>query len=112
MCGICGYLGINEAILYLITGIKILQNRVYDSAGICTISHDKNKFVNIKYASDDICAIKKLEEKKELHKNNTIGIAHTRWATHGAKTDINSHPHLDCKQRIAIVHKKDKQIVE
>ena len=103
MCGICGYIGINEAILYLITGIKILQNRGYDSAGICTINKN-NSFTNTKYASDDICAIEKLENNLDLHEDSKIGISHTRWATHGGKTDVNSHPHIDCKNRFSVVH--------
>ena len=103
MCGICGYIGNKEAINYLLSGIKILQNRGYDSAGICTINKN-NKFIIKKFASDKISAIEKLEKVSNIHANSNIGISHTRWATHGEKNDINSHPHTDCKNKISIVH--------
>lgn len=105
MCGIIAYLSKNKsAIDYLINGLIILQNRGYDSAGICTINQ-YNRLVNTKFASDPThSAIDKLKEYLHLHQSNSIGIAHTRWATHGAKTDNNAHPHIDSKNRIALVH--------
>lgn len=105
MCGIIAYLSENqEAIQYLINGLIILQNRGYDSSGICTLDKN-NQLITTKYASTDKeSAIKMLEKNNDIHKNHNIGIAHTRWATHGPKTDYNAHPHIDCKNRISLVH--------
>lgn len=104
-CGIMGYIGNRDASKILIEGIEILQNRGYDSCGIATIGQDNSLRVT-KFAStstDD--AIEKVKKTYEnVHKNDTIGIAHTRWATHGGKNDINAHPHCDHAGRISVVH--------
>lgn len=104
MCGIIAFLSKNrEAAQYLFNGLTILQNRGYDSAGICTINKNQ-EFINTKYASNGTNALETLRKNIDHHKNNTIGIAHTRWATHGSKTDYNAHPHIDCNNRISLVH--------
>jgi glutamine---fructose-6-phosphate transaminase (isomerizing) len=104
MCGITAYLGSESAFGYILESLSLLQNRGYDSAGICTIN-ENNNYVNHKYASTvDKTAIQLLEKYKDLHSNNTIGIGHTRWATHGAKTDTNAHPHFDSSNQICVVH--------
>ncbi len=104
MCGIIAFLSKHQdAANYLLEGLTILQNRGYDSAGICTIN-ELNQLVNTKFASTNANALEKLYNFLNYHSNNTIGIAHTRWATHGCKTDYNAHPHLDYKDRLAIVH--------
>jgi glucosamine--fructose-6-phosphate aminotransferase (isomerizing) len=113
MCGIVGYLGnsllAKECIL---SGLKLLQNRGYDSAGISIVEDFKIK--TIKYAStnnfNSIELIEKmvlntsLEKTQENEKPMVSSIGHTRWATHGRKTDINAHPHHDNKNRISLVH--------
>jgi len=104
MCGIIAFLSKNrEAAQYLFNGLTILQNRGYDSTGICTINKNQ-EFINTKYASNGTNALETLKKNIYHHKNNTIGIAHTRWATHGSKTDYNAHPHIDCNNRISLVH--------
>ena len=102
MCGIVGYLGSENCTETILSGLKLLQNRGYDSAGISYIN--KNELKTIKYAStidnDSIGMIEK--EIKDLYFQCAIG--HTRWATHGNKTDINAHPHHDNNNRISLVH--------
>lgn len=105
MCGVISIIGnTNNCIDYIINGLKILQNRGYDSAGICTIN-ENNKMIIRKYASDDTTsAIVKLETNKISFSNSKIGIGHTRWATHGEKCDKNSHPHVSSDNKFIIVH--------
>ncbi|SVB56325.1 uncharacterized protein METZ01_LOCUS209179, partial [marine metagenome] len=99
MCGIVGYYGTKDAIPILINGLKRLEYRGYDSAGIAVIGD----------ASIDF--IKKAGKVKQLETvlmdstlRGTIGIAHTRWATHGEPNDENAHPHLDHTESIALIH--------
>jgi glucosamine--fructose-6-phosphate aminotransferase (isomerizing) len=102
MCGIIGYLGNKNCIDYLLSGLQKLQNRGYDSAGISIINNN-NLYIK-KYAStDQINAIEYLTNAVDIP-NSVLGIGHTRWATHGEKTDVNAHPHCDDKQRVALVH--------
>jgi glucosamine--fructose-6-phosphate aminotransferase (isomerizing) len=104
MCGIVGYLGNENASTFVIEGLTLLQNRGYDSVGISMIPNDS--LHTIKYASTNAYnSIELLQEKiKNIHERSPIAIGHTRWATHGAKTDINAHPHHDNSDRIALVH--------
>lgn len=99
MCGIIGYIGKQRATPILIEGLKRLEYRGYDSAGISVIG--KNKIVTVK----SVGKVANLEDKIG-NKNifGSIGIAHTRWATHGKPSDRNSHPHGDCKGNIFLVH--------
>lgn len=103
MCGIIGFIGNKNCYPYLILGLKLLQNRGYDSAGISVFS--ENKVHTLKYAStNELDSIKNLEENIGKLPAATFGIAHTRWATHGRKTDENAHPHLSMDGTISVVH--------
>ena len=99
MCGIIGYIGNKEASPILIEGLKKLEYRGYDSAGVATIN---NKNILIKKDVGKISEIEKKLNWASLLGN--VGIAHTRWSTHGAVTKMNAHPHNDCKNEIALVH--------
>lgn len=99
MCGIVGYIGKNKAIDVLIDGLERLEYRGYDSAGITVI--ENNQLFTRKKAGK-VADLKKLLAGKDL--TSTIGIAHTRWATHGEPNDINAHPHSDNSGNIVIVH--------
>jgi len=99
MCGIVGYIGSKEAGPILIEGLKNLEYRGYDSAGIATISE---KGLQIK---KDIGKIEEIDGKIQLAKmDGCVGMAHCRWATHGGVTQKNAHPHTDCKNKITVVH--------
>ena len=99
MCGIVGYVGNKKAVPILIDGLKKLEYRGYDSSGISTIEDNK---INI---TKDIGRVKNLENLLEnADSTSTIGIAHTRWATHGKPSRINSHPHMDNTEKISVVH--------
>jgi len=100
MCGISAILGI-ECIDILIESLIQLQNRGYDSAGISVINN--NEFSINKYASNESNTAIELLKKNTLPKSIN-GIAHTRWATHGGKTEINSHPHRSMCNRFSLVH--------
>ena len=104
MCGIVGYLGLNPATPPIMEGLSLLQNRGYDSVGISVIQD--NALVTLKYASTTTNnSIQLLQETvARIQPTSTTGIGHTRWATHGGKTDINAHPHHDNKGRISLVH--------
>jgi glucosamine--fructose-6-phosphate aminotransferase (isomerizing) len=103
MCGIVGYLGTTkEAIDAVLDGLTILQNRGYDSVGLSTIV--ENKIQTNKHASTTTNNAIKLLRTTVKPTRSTIAIGHTRWATHGSKTDVNAHPHHDSRNRIAIVH--------
>jgi glucosamine--fructose-6-phosphate aminotransferase (isomerizing) len=101
MCGIVGYVGAKKACGILIEGLKRLEYRGYDSAGLC-VYHD-GELVLRKSAG----RISMLEERiadQPGVAGGTIGIAHTRWATHGEPSEANAHPHVDCSGRISLVH--------
>lgn len=87
MCGIVGYIGNKNCLPILIKGLKKLEYRGYDSAGIAYLNKNKVKLTK------SIGRIKELEKKINLNDNSTIGIGHTRWATHGSVDKTNSHPH-------------------
>ena len=99
MCGIVGYIGKSKAYPILINGLLKLEYRGYDSAGIATI--ENNTICTIKNKG----RVKELQNSKDLENlTGTIGIAHTRWATHGRPSSTNAHPHLDFHKNFAVVH--------
>ncbi len=100
MCGIVGYTGRGQAVGYLLEGLKTLEYRGYDSAGVEVVGRD-GALHGVKCAGRVATLVERCETANLV---GTTGIAHTRWATHGAPTDRNSHPHRDCTGRIAIVH--------
>ncbi|MFC1804833.1 glutamine--fructose-6-phosphate transaminase (isomerizing) [Candidatus Omnitrophota bacterium] len=101
MCGIVGYIGDKEAQPILLNGLKTLEYRGYDSSGMAMVLSAK-KSVSIRKAPGKISVLEKTLRRKPL--KGSVGIAHTRWATHGAPIQKNAHPHHDCKNEIAVVH--------
>lgn len=99
MCGIVGYVGKEEVLPILINGLKALEYRGYDSAGVAILVKDK---IIIKKS---VGQVKVLEKKLKGTKfAGHLGIGHTRWATHGAPNELNAHPHTDCSSRVSVVH--------
>ena len=101
MCGIVGYIGERQAQGILLNGLKRLEYRGYDSSGIAIISNNKNTPF-VRKSPGKISVLEKLVKTKPL--SGSIGIAHVRWATHGAPTRANAHPHADCDNEIMLVH--------
>lgn len=99
MCGIIGYVGEKKAKPILIKGLSRLEYRGYDSAGVCTLENEEMKCIKNKGRVADLDAV---IEKENL--NGTVGIAHTRWATHGKPSNENSHPHMDNSKTFSVVH--------
>lgn len=97
MCGIFGYIGQKKALPFILKGLSDLEYRGYDSAGVALIN-EKGLLV-------EKCQGKVADLARRVKANNaSVGIGHTRWATHGSPNYVNSHPHLDCRGRIAVVH--------
>src|SRR6476469_5645971 len=100
MCGIVGYIGPRDAGPILLEGLRRLEYRGYDSAGIALVTNEGDLFVekragklaNLQTALLDVTP------------TAAIGLAHTRWATHGRPNDLNAHPHVDCTGEITVIH--------
>ncbi|MDD5080018.1 MAG: glutamine--fructose-6-phosphate transaminase (isomerizing) [Candidatus Omnitrophica bacterium] len=101
MCGIIGYVGQRQAQPILLNGLKSLEYRGYDSSGMAVILSNKQT-LSIRKSPGKISALENILKKKPL--NGTSGIAHTRWATHGAPNQENAHPHADCTGELALAH--------
>lgn len=99
MCGIIGYIGNKPALPFLLSGLKNLEYRGYDSCGVALLEKNKIKIVKTKGEVDLL-----IRETRGLSSKSTLGIGHTRWATHGKPSKINAHPHLDCTGKLAVVH--------
>ncbi len=99
MCGIVGYIGSEQASPMLMSGLRRLEYRGYDSAGISVLNDD---VINIQKTKGRVNDLQNLLEKNPVE--GCVGIGHTRWATHGEPSDTNSHPHLDGPGDIAVIH--------
>lgn len=99
MCGIAGYVGKNQAKPFLLSGLEKLEYRGYDSAGICIAGETGLKSCKAKGRLSEL-----VEKSKNMDLSGTTGIGHTRWATHGAPTEYNAHPHFSNDGNFAIVH--------
>jgi glucosamine--fructose-6-phosphate aminotransferase (isomerizing) len=100
MCGIVGYLGPREAYPIIIEGLKRLEYRGYDSAGIAIFDGKDLKVSKTKGKVSDLEA----RAEKEITKHGNVGIGHTRWATHGVPNDVNSHPHISNSGELVLIH--------
>lgn len=100
MCGIIGYIGGRPAVPLLMDGLKRLEYRGYDSAGLTVVVDGR---LETRKAAGKISVLEDLLDR-DGEPRGTCGIAHTRWATHGAPTTTNAHPHTDCSERFALVH--------
>lgn len=99
MCGIVGYIGKQQAYPILIKGLQRLEYRGYDSAGIA-LMHDGN--LNVYKAKGKVVDLVRFAEQQDIQ--GTIGIAHTRWATHGEPNQVNAHPHYSQSEELALIH--------
>ncbi|MDD6488435.1 MAG: glutamine--fructose-6-phosphate transaminase (isomerizing) [Clostridia bacterium] len=100
MCGIVGYIGYEQAAPILLQGLEKLEYRGYDSAGVCLFN---GKELQVEKAKGKLEVLKNLTNNGE-DLSGTVGIGHTRWATHGEPSDVNAHPHLSESGRFAVVH--------
>ncbi len=100
MCGIVGYIGGREAVPLIVDGLRRLEYRGYDSAGVAVLSQEK--CLEVRRASGKLRNLEEAIRIKPLA--GSYGIGHTRWATHGRPTEENAHPHRDCKDEIVVVH--------
>ena len=99
MCGIIGYIGKSEATPILVDGLRRLEYRGYDSAGVATLANGK---LELRKCAGRINSLSQIIEKDPVQ--GFSGIGHTRWATHGGVTDNNAHPHLDQSGKLALIH--------
>src|SRR6201995_219115 len=100
MCGIVGYIGSREAVPVIVDGLRRLEYRGDDSAGVAVFSDTKS--LEVRRASGKLCNLEEVIRANPL--SGLYGIGHTRWATHGRPTEENAHPHRDCTGRIVVVH--------
>src|SRR5713226_315030 len=99
MCGIVGYVGHRDAVSFILPGLRRLEYRGYDSAGIAIVSR---MALDVRKTAGKIADLETLLAADPPQ--GTLGVGHTRWATHGRPSDANAHPHLDCQSQVAIVH--------
>ncbi|MCY7365770.1 MAG: glutamine--fructose-6-phosphate transaminase (isomerizing) [Frankiaceae bacterium] len=99
MCGIVGYVGDQQALEVVLDGLRRLEYRGYDSAGVSVLGADG---LQVERKAGKLANLEKVLSGRDLP--GTLGIGHTRWATHGPPTDANAHPHVDCTGKVAVVH--------
>src|SRR3989344_7703910 len=102
MCGIVGYIGSEQALPILLGGLRDLEYRGYDSAGIAVL--DGKKINRIREVGKVDFLVKKIQKSSGENFSGTIGIAHTRWATHGGVTEKNAHPHVAGEGKLVLAH--------
>lgn len=102
MCGIVGYIGTQQAYPILIAGLHRLEYRGYDSAGVALFNEGDRPDIAVYKAKGKVSALEEVAKEKDC--DGTIGIAHTRWATHGEPSVVNAHPHLSESGNLALVH--------
>src|SRR5207247_1687567 len=100
MCGIVGYVGPKQVVPLIIDGLRKLEYRGYDSAGIAVVDEKHN--LEVRRAEGKLRNLEEALRQKPL--DGTYGLGHTRWATHGRPTEENAHPHRDCTGRVVVVH--------
>ena len=101
MCGIVGYIGDNQAVPVLINGLSRLEYRGYDSAGVAVYNSD-DQGLDVRKCKGRLKNLENMLEESPL--KATVGIGHTRWATHGEPSVLNAHPHLNQSGEIAVIH--------
>jgi glucosamine--fructose-6-phosphate aminotransferase (isomerizing) len=99
MCGIIGYVGYRDALPILLDGLRRLEYRGYDSAGVAVL---EDGHIVVRKAAGKLSRLAELTERAPVR--GQVGIGHTRWATHGVPTDENAHPHTDCSGEIVVIH--------
>src|SRR5579863_2847781 len=100
MCGIVGYVGKKSVVPVILDGLRRMEYRGYDSAGIAVAGNEGG--LQIRRAPGKLCNLEEHIRRQPI--DGTYGIGHTRWATHGRPTEENAHPHRDCTGRIVVVH--------
>ena len=100
MCGIVGYVGNKQVVPVIIDGLRKLEYRGYDSAGIAVV--DEGHHMEVRRAEGKLRNLEEILRQQPL--DGTYGIGHTRWATHGRPTEENAHPHRDCTGHVVVVH--------
>ena len=99
MCGIMGYIGERQALPILLDGLRKLEYRGYDSAGVAVYGNGR---IEVRRAAGKLARLADMTSQNGI--SGTVGIGHTRWATHGLPTDQNAHPHTDCTGKVAVIH--------
>src|SRR5256885_407304 len=99
MCGIVGYIGSKDAASILVEGLRRLEYRGYDSAGMAVLNGNS---ILLRRSPGKLSILEELLKKQPV--KGTLGVGHTRWATHGRPSEENAHPHTCCKDNIVVVH--------
>src|SRR5713226_3048415 len=100
MCGIMGYVGHRSALPILLDGLRRLEYRGYDSSGVAVLN---DGHIEVRKAAGKLSRLEAVATG-DASLSGTVGIGHTRWATHGLPTDHNAHPHSDCSGRVVVIH--------